>query len=256
MLWEQPHPVDWTPEKVQRFWAWVGEYHSEAFFARNYGPHVLEFAEHHRPLTGAEVLDAGAGAGDLAEYLLARGARVTGLEHSTALVASANRRLRGRPGFCGVVCIDDGWDVPPESFDIVFATEVIEHLSDVELENFFTHMREALRPGGLVILTTPNSEDIDARSVMCPDCGGVFHPMQHVRSWTPDSLAHYALTHDIEPIRARVTALHTIGGVSPLGRMKSNLLRLALPKKSNLLFAGRRPHSVRARPNPLRAEVR
>lgn len=45
-----------------------------------------------------------------------------------------------------------------------------------------------IAPGGFIAITTPNNEDLNESTLLCPDCGCVFHRWQHVRSWTPKSL--------------------------------------------------------------------
>ncbi len=50
-------------------------------------------------------------------------------------------------------------------------------------------MRGLLAPGGWLVCTTPNDENLEAAMVFCPASGKIFHPMQHVRSWTAGSLA-------------------------------------------------------------------
>ena len=48
--------------------------------------------------------------------------------------------------------------------------------------------------GGGVILTTPNNQDLIADSVYCPFCDRLFSPVQHVRSWTQESISEYVST--------------------------------------------------------------
>lgn len=46
-------------------------------------------------------------------------------------------------------------------FDIVYSGETIEHI--VDIRNFLTEINRILRPGGLLILTTPNLAGLDDR---------------------------------------------------------------------------------------------
>jgi SAM-dependent methyltransferase len=43
-----------------------------------------------------------------------------------------------------------------ESFDVVLASEVLEHLTDHELESTLSTIRARLRPGGRLLVTVPN----------------------------------------------------------------------------------------------------
>jgi len=45
-------------------------------------------------------------------------------------------------------------DCEPQSFDVVIASEVLEHIT--EYPRFFSELVQALRPGGLLIVTIPN----------------------------------------------------------------------------------------------------
>src|SRR5688500_1755615 len=48
------------------------------------------------PVDGLHLLDAGCGSGIYAELLMDRGARVTGIDESAAMLEHARRRLAGR----------------------------------------------------------------------------------------------------------------------------------------------------------------
>jgi 2-polyprenyl-3-methyl-5-hydroxy-6-metoxy-1,4-benzoquinol methylase len=105
-----------------------------------------------RLLEGAEVvLDAGCSSGYLAERLQARGAKVSGLE----LDEGAAERARC---FCEAVHVGDAetMDLPfePESFDAIVCGDLIEHLRDPR--SFLERVRPLLRPGGRLVLSTPN----------------------------------------------------------------------------------------------------
>ncbi|MBD2772386.1 class I SAM-dependent methyltransferase [Iningainema tapete] len=50
--------------------------------------------------------------------------------------------------------IAQSWSVPQNYFDVVLAGEVIEHVLDTDL--FLQRCFDALRPGGYLLLTTPN----------------------------------------------------------------------------------------------------
>ena len=75
-----------------------------------------------------------------------------------------------------------------EKFDTVFLIETIEHLSDHHLETTMKQIYSVLKPGGCLVISTPNKEDLEASKVYCPVSKLVFHPMQHLRSWNQGSL--------------------------------------------------------------------
>lgn len=101
-------------------------------------------------MTGLQALDAGCGTGRGAERLKQRGASVTVLDLGSKLVQIAVGRTSGS----GVVASVDAIPFASSTFDIVFSTEVIEHTPDPLAA--VTEMWRVLRPGGRLVLSTPN----------------------------------------------------------------------------------------------------
>lgn len=105
------------------------------------------------PSSGAalEVLDIGCGTGHNSMLIAAKGHRVTGVDISE----NAIERYRAN-GFTGrTMDIERGLAFADESFDLAFCSEVIEHL--VRPERFAMEIHRVLRPGGQLVLSTPNS---------------------------------------------------------------------------------------------------
>jgi 2-polyprenyl-3-methyl-5-hydroxy-6-metoxy-1,4-benzoquinol methylase len=86
------------------------------------------------------------------------------------------KKLSGYDSFLGVIGPDEG-----RLFDVVIMAEVIEHVPDRLLGQTLDQVNGLLRDGGIVIVTTPNEENIGQAQVLCPMCRQVFHPWQHVR---------------------------------------------------------------------------
>jgi SAM-dependent methyltransferase len=97
----------------------------------------------------SEVLEIGCGRGRTGALLQDRlGCRVTGVELNPVIAEEAARRLHR------VVCGDiEDLELTGE-FDAVIATELFEHL--VEPIGFLRTIRGLLRPGGTVVISTPN----------------------------------------------------------------------------------------------------
>ena len=116
--------------------------------ARPYGGHERLLA-----LVGApqRVLDVGCSSGYLARRLVERGATVVGIDSDESAAAEAR-------GVCEEVLVGDVESIelpfPDSSFDVVLCGDLIEHLRDPEA--FLVRVRPLLRPGGKLVLTTPN----------------------------------------------------------------------------------------------------
>jgi 2-polyprenyl-3-methyl-5-hydroxy-6-metoxy-1,4-benzoquinol methylase len=99
---------------------------------------------------GGKLLDVGFGSGERLEKMRDLGWTVSGVDFDEKAVAIAN--ARGLDVFCGTI---PGIWFPAETFDAVIMSHVIEHVpAPIEL---LKECYRILKPGGKVVLTTPNS---------------------------------------------------------------------------------------------------
>lgn len=99
----------------------------------------------------AKILEVGSGLGYLTYAITKKGYDITGLDISVDAVKRAKNQF-GAHYVCGDVykyALDN-----PATFDVVILTEVIEHLPDPV--NFCNSLISLLKPGGKLIITTPN----------------------------------------------------------------------------------------------------
>jgi len=98
------------------------------------------------------ILDVGCGTGLNASQLARQGHEVYGIDVSpVAIEKFCTQGLQG-----SVVDMEAGQlPFPADSFDMVYASEVIEHC--VDTTGFLGNIRTVLRPGGILLLSTPNS---------------------------------------------------------------------------------------------------
>ncbi|MFT6590946.1 MAG: 2-polyprenyl-6-hydroxyphenyl methylase/3-demethylubiquinone-9 3-methyltransferase [Rhodoferax sp.] len=104
-------------------------------------------------LNGLRILDVGCGGGLLSEALARLGAQVVGVDASPGNVAAARMHSQSHN-----VKVDyrlgEPTEVlsPQESFDVVLALEVVEHVSDVPA--FLATAAACLAPGGMLFVST------------------------------------------------------------------------------------------------------
>ena len=95
------------------------------------------------------LLDAGCATGAMLEFLKNRGWQTVGVEISPSAVYARNNR--------GLEVYNDSLEncnFPWGSFDVILASHLLEHLNSPAI--FLREVMRTLRPGGYLILTTPN----------------------------------------------------------------------------------------------------
>ena len=138
-----------------------------------------------RVLPGDRVLDVGCGEGAFCAELEAAGAHPVGVEVAEEVVARARAR---HPGLRfelvaphGPLPFDDA------GFDVVWASEVIEHVADTA--RWLSELRRVLKSGGRLLLTTPYHGRVKNILVALTRFESHFDPLgQHVRFFTRRSL--------------------------------------------------------------------
>ena len=108
---------------------------------------------------GATVADIGCGSGYGCALLKDAGAsRVCGADASKRAVRFAREHYRASAEF-SVQAITDLSLYPDDRFDLVVCSEVLEHIKEYHKQDAAVEeLRRITRPGGVIILGTPNSE--------------------------------------------------------------------------------------------------
>jgi SAM-dependent methyltransferase len=126
--------------------------------------------------TGAKVLEAGCGEGYGAALLAQRAARVLALDYDEPTVTHVARRYPAVGAVRGNVA---ALPVASATVDVVANFQVLEHLWDQA--GFLAECRRVLRPGGRLLVTTPN------RLTFTPESDTPLNPY-HTRELSPSEL--------------------------------------------------------------------
>ncbi len=113
--------------------------------------HTLQLLE---PLVGRRLLELGCGAGALLSAAAARGADAVGLDVNRCAL-----RTVGRSGAAVLAAGAQALPFSGETFDVVAAQHVIEHFAAPG--QLLREWRRVLKPGGRLVLVTPNARYAD-----------------------------------------------------------------------------------------------
>ncbi|MBW3578611.1 MAG: class I SAM-dependent methyltransferase [Actinobacteria bacterium] len=139
--------------------------------------HIVAYRLAAAKAPGLTVLDAGCGEGYGAAALAAAGAaRVVAVDVDPQVAPHVARRY---PQVEAVEAELSDLPLPDDSFDLVVSLQVIEHVWDVEA--FLASLCRVLRPGGELVVSTPN------RLTFTPGSDTPINPF-HVREFTADEL--------------------------------------------------------------------
>lgn len=178
-----------------------------------------------------DVVNIGTGDGYLERHAAGLGWHVIGIDPD----ARAIDRLRAA-GIDGRVGAIERIPLPDGSADVVFVSEVFEHLTENSLTTGLGEIGRVLRRGGCLIGTVPYLENLAEQECVCPGCGLSFHRWGHQQSFTPERLAHFlAADFAVErcgpvyfpswrmmDLRSKVNAALRIALLNPLGVHRTN----------------------------------
>jgi SAM-dependent methyltransferase len=140
------------------------------------------------------VLDIGCGLGQTLAYHRNRGCKAFGMEADGNVQAIARRYgLDIRQG------VFDGTQFDSDSFDYVTLDQVAEHVMDPNA--LMRGVARVLKPGGKVVITTPNPTSLGARLYGRRWLN--WHPPYHLQFYTRRSLAIVAQEAGLRLVKAR-----------------------------------------------------
>ena len=106
------------------------------------------------------VLDVGCLDGSISVRLASRGNHVLGMD----LCCGALKHAKEKGIQVIVADAETSFPVRDGTFDVVFAGELIEHVLDIDW--FLQEIRRVLRPGGFLVLSTPNLASLGRRFLL------------------------------------------------------------------------------------------
>jgi SAM-dependent methyltransferase len=159
---------DPTTALLPRYWAELGVPPEQlpyvAFQARRY-PSIVRFLAPLAPLHGRKILDLGGGVGSLA---VALHSAYGGDYHLAEVGAPGPKTLEvgARFGISAYHTVElgapGGLTALPTDYDLILLVEVVEHLLGNPLF-LFRELHDHLRPGGRLLITTPNQARLTNR---------------------------------------------------------------------------------------------
>ncbi len=118
------------------------------------------------------IIDVGCGNGIITNVLNEK-YQVVGAD----LSAEALKQVKGER----LQCSCDALPVEDNSFDMVFSSQLIEHLPDDTLKATLGEFKRVARK--YILITVPNGENLGRNEVKCSECGEVFSCIGHLQSF-------------------------------------------------------------------------
>jgi SAM-dependent methyltransferase len=149
---------------------------------------------------GERVLDLGCGTGRFVAALRDAGADPVGVE----LAETALQRARANVPGADLRLVEPDGSLPLEhgSVDLVWCSEVLEHVADTE--HVLLEIRRVLRPGGRLLVTVPFHGRIKAALIGLLRFDQHFDPLgQHLRFYTRGSLRATLEQSGFDGVRVR-----------------------------------------------------
>lgn len=137
------------------------------------------------PVDVDTMLDVGCGNGAITN-ILAESIDITAVDRSKeALKFVKSKKIEASA---------DAIPLPNKSFDLVFSSELLEHLEDETLKTTVSELKRLTK--NYLLLSVPNDENPDKLSIRCPKCHFDFNRPNHLRSFNKEKLT--ALFPDFE----------------------------------------------------------
>lgn len=185
------------------------------------------------------VLDVGVGNGWIEHEGVRRGWRVSAVDPSPGPI----ERLRGE-GIDAHLGSIAALPFPDAEFDLVFCSEVLEHLEDGDLALGVGELARVLKPTGHLLGSVPYRERLVEALAVCPSCGTLFHRWGHRQSFDQARLRELLAAAGLRLVAVRRRSFPDAGS-SWIGQLKClphrwlGRLGVAIAAPSLVFLAGR-----------------
>lgn len=126
----------------------------------------------------AKILELGCGPGIFLEFLKTQGFQnAAGIDISPEQIKTARKRDLN----AAVADVFEYLASNPQKYQVIFGLDFIEHFTREELLKLVPLIANALQPGGILILQTPNGQGLFSQQV-------IFGDLTHMTVFTPASL--------------------------------------------------------------------
>jgi 2-polyprenyl-3-methyl-5-hydroxy-6-metoxy-1,4-benzoquinol methylase len=176
--------LDWNENLIKSYWDGISKTAMDRVsFGKAAGPELIKICRKYIP-ENATILDFGSGSGDFLNILIKESFNCSSYDISQERSELLKQSLINKVNYLGAISDDDN-----KSFDVVFCNEVIEHIPETKLDSFTDKLVTLVAPNGLLILTTPNNENLDDSLCLCANCMHTFHRWQHLNTFTIEQIS-------------------------------------------------------------------
>ncbi len=187
----KPHDLIWDEEKIRRYFNYKRTTNPDSYAGSGTWKYIAHFLRGRLNITGKTILDIGCGSGHLLRQLRDLGGICYGIEISEKSIQDSEEINTTNITVKKATAREIPF--PNNQFDIVFATDVMEHILDEDVRKIMLEIQRVIkRDGHLVVLVPYETVEYFRNSQgICPECGAIFNRNQHVRRFDVGTLRSF-----------------------------------------------------------------